>query len=566
MLPATGAAGTSERGWGWGGGRAGPRLSAGARDVLRRALGVATGLAPPVPLEQIEVRASALSDRAREGLIRAVGAEHVDEDHRARVAHAAGQSYEDLVRLRGGDGRGAPDAVVAPGSREEVAAALAVCREEEVAVVPFGGGTSVVGGVEPGRGRFPAVVSLDLGRLDRLVALDERSLTATFEAGISGRRAEALLDARGLTLGHFPQSFEHATIGGYVATRSAGQASAGYGRVDDLVLGLRCATPAGEVRARPIPASAAGPSLVELIVGSEGALGVITEATLAVRRRPTARRYEGFSFASFEAGAEALRALAQAGAAPDVARLSDAGETSLALTQAAAGGGLGARALRRYLRLRGQRRPCLAIVGWEDVEGEVSRRGARSTRLLRAAGGLALGPRPGHAWARGRFEGPYLRDDLLDAGILVETFETATTWDRLAELHRSVGATLTGALAARGATPLIGCHVSHVYRSGASLYFTVLARQERGCELEQWRAAKVAASEAIVAGGGTITHHHAVGSVHLPWLSAEVGELGVEALRAVKARLDPTGIMNPGKLVPWEEGSSPEPARRELRG
>ena len=479
-----------------------------------------------------------------------MGEEHIDDGHHARVVHAAGQSYEDLVRLRAGDGRGAPDAVVAPGSRDEVAVALAVCREEEVAVVPFGGGTSVVGGVEPGRGRFEAVVSLDLGRLDSLVALDERSLTATFEAGVSGRRAEALLDERGLTLGHFPQSFEHATIGGYLATRSAGQASTGYGRVEDLVLGLRCVTPAGELRIDPVPASAAGPSLLELLVGSEGAFGVITQATLAVRRRPSTRRYEGFSFASFEAGAEALRALAQAGVGPDLARLSDDGETALALAQAAADGAVVVRALRRYLRLRGQRGPCLAILGWEDTDAETRRRWARSARILRAAGALALGSRAGNAWARARFDGPYLRDDLLDAGILVETIETATTWSRLAGLHRSVGAALAGALTARGTPPLVGCHVSHVYRSGASLYFTVLAAQERGSELEQWRAAKAAASDAIVAGGGTITHHHAVGSVHVPWLSAEVGELGVEALRALKARLDPTGIMNPGKLVP----------------
>ena len=549
-VPATAEAGTSGRGWGWGGGDARPRLPAGARDRLQRALGVKSGSGPAVPLERVEVPASVLSERARERLGGAVGEEHVDEGHRARVVHAAGQSYEDLVRLRAGDGRCAPDAVVAPGSRDEVAAALAVCREEEVAVVPFGGGTSVVGGVEPRRGRFRAVVSLDLGRLDRMVALDERSLTATFEPGVSGVRAEALLDERGLTLGHFPESFEHATIGGYLATRSTGQASTGYGRVEDLVLGLHCATPAGELRVDPVPASAAGPSLLELLVGSEGAFGVITEATLAVRRRPSARHYEGLSFASFEAGAEGLRALAQAGASPDVARLSDDGETALALAQAAADGGLGARALRRYLRLRGQRRPCLAIVGWEDSEAEVSRRRARSARLLRAAGGLALGARPGNAWARGRFDGPYLRDDLVDAGILVETLETATTWARLARLQRSVGSALTGALTARGTPPLVGCHISHVYRTGASLYFTVLAAQERGSELAQWRAAKAAASDAIVTGGGTITHHHAVGSVHLPWLSGEVGGLGVEALRAVKARLDPTGIMNPGKLVP----------------
>jgi FAD/FMN-containing dehydrogenases len=266
-----------------------------------------------------------------------VGEDAVDASSAARIRRAAGKSYEDLLRLRAGDVGDAPDVVVRPAARDEVAAVLGLCAEEELAVVPFGGGTSVVGGVEPERGRFTAVVALDLGRLDRMVALDERSLTATFEAGVRGPVAEALLDARGLTLGHFPQSFEYATIGGYVATRSAGQASTGYGRIDELVLGLRCATPAGELRVDPVPASAAGPSLLELLVGSEGTLGIITEATLEVHARPEQRRYEAWSFPSFAAGAEALRALAQAGAAPDVSRLSDAGETGLALAQAAAG-------------------------------------------------------------------------------------------------------------------------------------------------------------------------------------------------------------------------------------
>ena len=536
--------------WGWGGERGRPRLEPPARDLLRRLLKVAAAAPQPVGVAEMRLPDSELSASARERLRAAVGEGAVDEGARARVGNAAGKSYDDLVRMRAGELPSVPDAVVRPATHDEVAEVLAACVEEEVAVVPFGGGTSVVGGVEPRRGRFSAAISLDLRRLDRLLAVDERSLTATFEAGISGRRTEAVLDGRGLTLGHFPQSFEYATLGGYLATRSAGQASTGYGRAEELVLGLRCATPAGEVRVDPVPASAAGPSMREVILGSEGVFGVITEATVAVRRRPEARRYEGFAFASFAAGTEALRKLAQSGAAPDVARLSDGGETGLALAQAAAGGGLGARAVRRYLRLRGQRRPCLAIVGWEGERDEVDARRRRSSRLLRAAGGLSLGARPGRAWARSRFEGPYLRDDLLDLGILVETLETATVWSRLMPLYESVTGGLERALTGRGTPPLVGCHVSHLYRAGASLYFTVLARQERGAEVEQWGAAKAAASEAIVAAGGTITHHHAVGTAHLAWVSAEVGELGLEALRALKGRLDPTGIMNPGKLLP----------------
>lgn len=548
--PAAGAALERRRVWGWGPDDAGrPTLPASVRELLCRILEVDGDPPARLSLEEVGLSASGLPAGARERLRAAVGQEGVAEDAAARVRHAAGKSYEDLVRLRAGDVGGAPDAVVAAASHDAVATVLAICAEEGVAVVPFGGGTSVVGGVEPERGRFEAVVALDLRRLDRLVALDERSLTATFEAGIAGPAAEALLDARGLTLGHFPQSFEYATLGGYLATRSAGQASTGYGRIDDLVLGLRCATPEGELRVEPVPASAAGPSLLELLVGSEGVLGVITEATLALHRRAACRRYEAWSFASLEQGAEAFRALVQRDAAPDVARLSDAGETGLALAQGAAAGSVGARALGRYLRARGHARPCLAVVGWEGSNEEVGHRRARTRRLLRAGGGVGVGTRPGLAWSRSRFEGPYLRDDLLDLGILAETLETATTWDRLEPLYRAVAGALHASLGERGTPPLVGCHVSHLYRTGASLYFTVLARQQRGSQLEQWAAAKAAASDAIVRAGGTITHHHAVGRAHLPWMEAEAGELGVEALRAVKARLDPVGIMNPGKLI-----------------
>ncbi len=553
--PAHGEQVDRARTWGWGPDFAGrPVLAPGFECLLRRTLRVEREPPPRARLEDTRLPASALPASACERLRSIVGEAGIAVDEASRLSRAAGKSYEDLVRLRAGEVGDAPDAVVRPGSHEDLAAVIELCASEGIAVIPFGGGTSVVGGVEPDHGGFEAAVSLDLRRLDRLVDLDERSLTATFEAGIRGPAAEALLAARGLTLGHFPQSFEYASLGGYLATRSAGQASSGYGRIDDLVLGLRCATPAGELRVDPVPASAAGPSLLELVVGSEGLFGVITEATLAVRRSPQARRYEGWSFGSFAAGAEAFRALAQAGAAPDVSRLSDPGETGIALAQTAAGGGLEPRALGRYLRLRGHGRPCLAVVGWEGASEEVARRRRGAARVLRAAGGVPLGTRPGLAWARSRFEGPYLRDDLLDLGILAETLETAITWERLDSLYRAVSSALHRSLHQGGTPPLVGCHVSHLYRTGASLYFTVLARARRGGEIEQWQVAKAAASDAIVAAGGTITHHHAVGRAHRPWMAAEVGALGVEVLRAVKSRLDPAGIMNPGKLIPPEQG------------
>ena len=538
------------RWWGWGEEGHSLSLPPAAEEMLRSDLGLeAAAPAAPVALEEVRLPEPRLPDAAGRRLRDAVGGEQVRADRLTRVSHAAGKGYVDLVRMRAGDAAGAPDAVVFPGSVDEVSAVLRACSDAGVAVVPFGGGTSVVGGVEPVRDGFGAVVSLDLGRLDRLSAVDAGSLTATLQAGLLGPAAEAALAEKGLTLGHFPQSFEFSTVGGWVATRSAGQASTGHGRIDELVEGVRLLAPVGEVRTSPVPASAAGPSLRELVVGSEGALGVIGEVTLRVRQRPRASRYEAWSFRSFDEGTAAFRVMEQAEASPDVARLSDEEETRLTMALGSSGS-RAERLGRRYLRLRGHEGGCLTIVGLEGDEDEVARRRQRCAAMLRAGGGLYLGQRAGRAWERGRYQAPYLRDELLGRGVLVETLETATSWSRLHGLHRAVADALREALCARGAPGLVMCHVSHLYRSGASLYFTFLARQERGAEVEQWRAAKTAASDAIVASGGTITHHHAVGRDHLPWMPAEVGALGLDVLRAAKERLDPAGVMNPGKLLP----------------
>ena len=535
------------RWWGWGEDAYAMELPAAAQARLGEELGVETGVrTPAVALEQVRLPDASLPDRLRERL---AGLELLD-DRNARVSHALGKSYPDLIRIRSGDGSSAPDAVVRPGSAEEVAQVIHACREAEVAVVPFGGGTSVVGGVEPIRDGFAGAVSLDLTRMDRIIEVDRKSLTVKVDPGVFGPTLEARLQARGLTLGHFPQSFEYSTAGGWAATRSASQASTGYGRIDELVEGVRCIAPAGEVTARALPASAAGPALRELLVGSEGVLGVLCEITLRVRPLPPDRRYEGWSFRSFEAGCDVFRRLEQEGLSPDVARLSDEDETGLTMTLSASGSAA-ERAGRAYLRLRGHEGGCIAIVGFEGQAGEIERRRRAAAGLLRGGGGLALGARPGRAWLRNRFRTPYLRDELLDHGVMIETLETAGTWSGLGSLYEAVRGALGNSLSGRGTPPLVMCHMSHLYPSGASLYFTFMARQERdGAELDQWRAAKGAACDAIVSAGGTITHHHAVGRDHAPWMRAEVGEGGLGLLRAAKQELDPRGIMNPGKLLP----------------
>jgi len=512
-----------------------------AIQALRDELGIVPGDAiEPVTMDAVELP----EPRPLPQAVR-VAAGEVLEGADERLRRAAGRSYPDLVRLRTGRLETAPDAVLRPSDAVGVEAVLRACAAESVAVVPFGGGTSVVGGVEALRGDHRCVVSLDLSRL-RSVSFDQTSLTVALGPGLSGPEAESALEALGVTLGHFPQSFEEATIGGFAATRSAGQASSGYGRFDELVTAVELTAPVGRLRTLKIPHTAAGPSLREVVLGSEGSLGVITEVSCRVRPAPLLRLYEGWMAADFEQGRAIVRDLAQRHEAPDVIRLSDEEETRVSL-ELAGTEGFRKRALDAYLGLRRRRGGCLIICGWEGEREAVHRRRSLAQARLRRGGAAALGGSAGRSWERSRYAGPYLRDELMNLGVMVETLETAHTWSRLGELYRAVGGALRGALGDRS---IVMCHVSHAYTDGASLYFTFFTRARRGEEIDQWRAAKSAACEAIVACEGTITHHHAVGRDHAPYMRAELGELGLEALGAVKERLDPAGVMNPGKLLP----------------
>ncbi len=512
---------------------AGP-LPPATRELVELAFGPAADR-PTTAMADVRLPEPALGADLLDELRGLVGAEHLHTDHETRVRHTRGKSTPDLLRMRAGDGSDAPDAVARPADHDGVAAVVAWCGEHRVALVPFGGGTSVVGGLVARRDGYAGVLALDLRRLDRLVWVDPVSGTAELEAGMLGPEAEAALAGHGLTLGHFPQSFEFASVGGFAATRSSGQASSGYGRFDALVVGLRVATPIGTLELGTAPATAAGPDLRELVLGSEGAFGVITSVTVRVRPAPAVRRYDAWRFDSFAAGTAALRDLAQAGLEPTVLRLSDENETAINL---AAPDEIGASDASTGASM---------VVGFEGDAATVARRRTVVSERLAGLGGASMGEDPGRSWLANRFHGPYLRDSLLDLGVLVETLETATFWSRLPSLYAAVTAAVTDALA--DDAPLVLCHVSHVYETGASLYFTVAARQ-RDDALAQWSRAKKAAGDAIVAEGATITHHHAVGRDHLPWLAREIGPVGVEMLRAVKQRLDPQGVLNPGVLVP----------------
>ena len=465
----------------------------------------------------------------------------------ARLRHACGSSLPDLVALRTGTVAAYPDAVCAPDAPEQVVELLRAAAAGDVAVIPRGGGTSVTGGVTVAAGDRPVVV-LSLERLRGVVGLDRDSQLARVRAGTLGPELEAALAPHGLRLGHEPQSFEFSSVGGWVATRSAGQRSTGVGKIDELVAGLEVATEAGLWRLAAQPASAAGPELRRLLIGSEGRFGVITEATL--RLRPLPEREDGLAvlLPGWAAGLEVCRALLQGGVPVETMRLSDPEETRFGMTLAALSP-LAARVSRALFGLRRYRYGCLLLLGWTGEVG-VTLAEQSAARLWRDAGGLALGRAGWRRWRADRFRHPYLRDELLTAGWGVDTLETAAPWTALEALRNGVLEALQRAAADLAIRVVAGCHLSHAYRDGASLYFTFLWPLARGREVAQWSALKAAATEALLAAGGTISHHHGVGAVHAPYLEREVGEQGVAVLAALARALDPHAVLNPGVLLP----------------
>jgi alkyldihydroxyacetonephosphate synthase len=476
----------------------------------------------PVPLEEIELPEPALEPPASlAGICRT--------DPYERVSHAYGKSYRDVVRAFRGRIDSPPDVVAHPADEAELEQVLAWCEEVGAAAIPFGGGTSVVGGVEPPRDR-PSV-SIDLKGMDRVLEVDSASRAALIQAGATGPALEAQLKEQGLTLRHFPQSFEYSTLGGWIATRAGGHYATLHTHIDDFVEAVRALTPRGAWESRRLPGSGAGPSPDRLLLGSEGILGVITQAWMRVQDSPRFKESAAVMFDSFESGARAVRGLSQSALHPSNCRLLDAAEA--ALTGAAPDG------------------QAVLVLGFESADHELSPWMARALELCEDHGGRAGPAKPGRdpaetAWRDAFLQAPYLRDTLIAAGVFVETFETAVTWDRFDALVGGVRERTREALGGEGR---VSCRLTHVYPDGAAPYFTVLAPARRGDELAQWDELKAAASEAIMAGGGTITHHHAVGRDHRPWYDRQRPDPFADALRAAKAAVDPAGILNPGVLL-----------------
>ena len=493
----------------------------------------------PVPLEAIDLPEPRLEPpKAFE--------EMFSDDRHDRVSHALGKAYRDVVRGFRGEFENPPDLVAYPESAEDVDNVLSFCEDARAAAIPFGGGTSVVGGVEPRvDGDYKGAVSIDLSRMDRLLEVDATSRAARIQAGATGPVLEDQLREHGLTLRHFPQSFEYSTLGGWIATRAGGHFATLYTHIDDLVESVRAVTCRGEWESRRLPGSGAGPSPDRMLIGSEGTLAVITDAWVRVQERPRWKLSVGVAFDDFIAGAEAVRAISQSGLYPSNCRLLDPVESET--TSAGPPG------------------KALMVLGFESAQHPVDEWMRLALELAREHGGEAgeirgkddaRGDDAVGAWRNAFLHAPYLRDSLVACGVLSDTFETAITWDRFDDFHGEVTEAVRRAVAkaidapAEGAgSPRLSCRFTHVYPDGPAPYYTVLAPARRGSEVQQWDEIKGAAADAVIDSGGTITHHHAVGRDHRPWYDRQRPEPFAAALRAAKAELDPRKILNPGVLI-----------------
>ncbi len=475
----------------------------------------------------------------------------ISTDPKLRLDHAHGQSLPDWIGLRCGILQCFPDGVAMPASVEEVQELLRFAADHDLVVIPFGGGTSVVGHLDVPSGE-KMVLSLSLEHLDRLIRIDSDNMLATFEAGIRGPQLEMQLSARGFTLGHYPQSFEYSTLGGWVVTRSSGQQSRHFGRIEQLFAGGEIVTPRGVLNFPPFPASAAGPDLRQILLGSEGRMGVLTKVTVKLSHLPEKDDVYGIFFPTWEQGKDAVKAIAGADIPFSMIRLSNRTETITNLALAGHKGQISL--LRRYLRLRGlsDQKACMCLIGFTGSRRITTAAKGDAFSIVRQNKGIAVGKAMGNAWKKNRFRSAYLRNTLWDLGYAVDTLETAITWDKVTATMQAVEKSITNALAVADERAHVFTHLSHVYPTGSSIYTTFLFRlfERPQATLEAWKSIKQSASQTIVDAGGTISHQHGIGKDHRQYLSAEKGAIGISTLKTVFEHLDPKQQMNPDKLLP----------------
>jgi alkyldihydroxyacetonephosphate synthase len=546
--------------WGWG--YEGVEFSHGDKPALapfiEQAIGVDVRVkgAAPVRFDQLDISAPNVPVELRAELEEAIGESFVSSDPLDRVVHSRGKSLRDLIRQRHGDLARLPDVIVRPGDEKEVSAIVQAVLRADAVLIPFGGGSSISGSLEAPFAETRPIISVDLERLDEVLEIDAGSRLARVQAGVFGPQLEEQLAARGYTFGHFPDSFPHSTLGGWIATRSSGMQSDRYGDIADMVKGLRVATPAGMLVTRPVPAASNGPSVRQMVLGSEGRLGIITEATVHVRRIPERRTILGYLFPTWADGLAAMRDLAASDYSVSVTRVSDANETQFSFAMRIDPtmlDKLQSTALQAYLRRRRGFDPsqmCLSFIGYEGSERHVAAQRRAVGRLVRRHGGLCVGSGPGVLYDQKKFDIPYIRDFLLDRGAPGDVSETATTWSNLMPLYDAVVAAANQAFERLNVKGYVMCHLSHSYHAGACLYFTFsFGATSDDAMLAEYEIVKSAIQQAFVDNGATLSHHHAVGTEHAQWLLEDISAPGVAMLDALFEGFDPGRHLNPGKIV-----------------
>jgi alkyldihydroxyacetonephosphate synthase len=546
--------------WGWG--SEGVEFSHDDKPDLApfiaKAIGVDVGrkVAAPVRFSELRIPEPELPARLRDALEQAVTAPFVSIDPLDRVVHARGKSLRDLIRQRHGDLARVPDVIVRPGDEDQVSAIVQAALRADAVVIPFGGGSSISGSLEAPAGERRPAISVDLGRLDKVIDIDSDSRLARVQAGVFGPRLEEQLEALGYTFGHFPDSWAYSTLGGWIATRSSGMQSDRYGDISDMVKGLRVVTPSGMLVTRPVPATSTGPSVREMVLGSEGRLGIITEATVHIRRIPEQRTILGYLFPTWAEGLAAMRDLAASDYSVSVTRVSDAPETQFSFAmrvRPTLADQLQSAALKTFLsRRRGfdLDQMCLSFIGYEGGHRHVSAQRRAVGRLVKRHGGLCIGSGPGALYDQKKFDIPYIRDYLLDRGAAGDVSETATTWSNLMPLYDAVVAAANRAFDKLTVQGYVMCHLSHSYHAGACLYFTFAFRATSDADmLVEYEVVKSAIQQAFVDNGATLSHHHAVGTEHAQWLTEDISAPGVAMLNALFEGIDPEGHLNPGKIV-----------------
>ncbi len=505
----------------------------------------------------MDIAASRASAELRNELVGIVGEEHLHDDALDRVVHTYGKSIRDLVRLRANDLGRLPDVVVYPGSEAEVTSIMDLVLRHNAVLIPFGGGTNIAGSLEAPRTESRTIISLDMTRMDAIIDIDVAARTAQVQAGVLGPHLEAQLNEQGWTIGHFPDSFNHSTLGGWIATRSSGMQSDKYGDIADLTRGVRVVSPHGLVNIRPVPSTSTGPSVREMILGSEGRLGVITEATIQVHRIPQQRKILGYLFPTWAIGLRVMQEIAESDATPSVTRISDSNETGFSFATKKPGGRMDA-AQSAALKIFLQKRKgfvledmCLSFIGFEGSAEHVKINRKLVGDIVSRHGGLCVGSGPGELYDQKKFDTPYIRDFLLDRGGLADVSETSAPWSKLGGLYSAARAAVNGAFDELGVTGFVMCHMSHSYHSGACMYFTFAFKAGPGADpLKQYDVVKKALQQSFIDNGGTLSHHHAVGVEHREWLSDDISAPGVAMIRALLDGVDPGQNLNPGKILP----------------